>query len=59
MVSLTFIHLETASEAEPTFPIEVYFSTDDGGSMGWLVDPSNVDQWKEWPKPFLQEHFGS
>jgi hypothetical protein len=59
MTNLAFMHLETASEEEPTFPIEVYFSTDDGGSMGWLVNPSSVDRWKDWPKPFLHQHFGS
>jgi hypothetical protein len=52
----TFIHIEPASETSPTFPIEIYLSSGDGGSGGWLINPRSIERWRDWPKPFLAEH---
>jgi hypothetical protein len=56
MEALVFLHVEAASDSEPTFPIEVYCSSGDGGGAGWLVNPAGIERWRNWPMPFLQDH---
>lgn len=53
---LVFLHIESASDCEPTFPIEVYVSSGDGGSAGWLVNPASIERWKHLPAAFVSEH---
>jgi hypothetical protein len=51
-----FFHVEASSLKSDSYPIEVYWSLNEGGGTGYLVNHEGIEKWKNWDRSFLREH---